>query len=379
VQIQSWLATLTLAASQCLGCERGSLGGREHATLVSASVSAKRGVAPAPSAQVRALPFAPASGPALVPDLAWAKDFKGVKTFQEKHPLGVLTAVFLPDGRRGLSSGVDGVARLWNLDTGSVDARWTGPQFQFAHAVLTKDGQRVLSAGQATEYWQLANGQAIRSLNEPEYVGATSIALAHDERRAAVSFPGQLVIWELETGTIAERVPTTGHGSVLSLAFGPDDAELALVTDLERCSLRIADGGLLSCHGFPDATGRIVSARSRARISVLASLDADFAHGATSAAPPSGALFVWDNAAAALGPAWPLNEQLNALDASDTGEIVAYGSQSAVTLWDGARRRNLARLSASGVSSVALSVGAELVLIGQGDGSVRLWKPSKPH
>ena len=380
VKLQTWLATLTLAISQCLGCERAAPGGREQATSVSASVSAKPGVAPAPSAQLQAPPLAPAAGPALVPDLAWAKDFKGVKTLSEKHPLGVLSAVFLPDGRRALSSGVDGMARLWNLDTGSVQARFSGPQFQFPHALVTKDGQRVLSTGQSTEYWQLANGQTIRSLREPENEDASAIALTHDERRAAVSFPGLLVIWELETGTIAARVPMIGHGTVFSLAFGPDDAELTLVSDLERCSLRTSGGGPLSCRGFPKVTiGNIVSAGSGARVSVLASRDVDFAHGADGTAPPSGALFLWDNATAALSPAWRLHEQPNALDASETGEVVAYGSQSAVTLWDGARRRNLARVSAADVTSVALSAGAELVLIGQGDGSVRLWKPPKPH
>ena len=107
-------------------------------------------------------------------------------------------------------------------------------------------------------------------------------------------------------------------------------------------------------------------------------LDVDFAHGVNGTGSPSGALFLWDNPAATLSPAWQLHEQPNALAASETGEVVVYGSQSAVTLWVGTRRRNLARLSAVGVSSVALSVGAELVLIGQGDGSVRLWKPSKP-
>jgi len=379
VKYQIWVATLILATSQCLGCERAAPGGREHATLASASVSAKQGVASAPPAQLPAPPLAPAPGPALVPDLAWAKDFKGVKTLSEKHPLGVLSAVFLPDGRRALSSGVDGVARLWNLDTGSVQARFSGPQFQFPHALVTKDGQRVLSTGQTTDYWQLANGQTIRSLTDPEYLGASAIALTHDERRAAVSFAGLLVIWELETGTIAAKVPMTGHGTVFSLAFGPDDAELTLVSDLERCSLRTSGGGPLSCRGFPKATGNIVSAGSGARVSVLASRDVDFAHGADGTAPPSGALFLWDNATAVLSPAWQLHEHPNALDASETGEVVVYGSRSAVTLWDGPRRRNLARVSAADVTSVALSVGAELVLIGQGDGSVRLWKPSKPH
>src|SRR5438309_924236 len=89
-------------------------------------------------------PSLPSAAPpvALVPpDRSWLGQLKGVRPFSEQHPLGVLAFAFLPDGVHAMSSGVDQVARLWDLRTGEVLSRLTGPRFKFVQVVFTHDGQ----------------------------------------------------------------------------------------------------------------------------------------------------------------------------------------------------------------------------------------------
>src|SRR5438105_481532 len=89
----------------------------------------------------------PNPGPPIAADRAWVSAFKGDRTFAEKHALGVLTVAFLPDGVSGMSSGVDDVARIWDLRTGNLSTRHAGARFKFHQVVFTHDAKRALSAG----------------------------------------------------------------------------------------------------------------------------------------------------------------------------------------------------------------------------------------
>lgn len=94
------------------------------------------------------------------------------------------------------------------------------------------------------------------------------------------------------------------------------------MTDLERCSLRTSGGGSRSCRGFPDATARILSARSEARVSALASLDVDFAHGANGGAPPPGALLVLGQCGGGVGSRVAAVRAAERARCIGTGEVV---------------------------------------------------------
>ena len=62
------------------------------------------------------------------------------------HPDGAFGAAFSPDGKFILTSGADGTARLWDVQTGNEVRRFTGHTNQVRSVVFSLDGKYILTA-----------------------------------------------------------------------------------------------------------------------------------------------------------------------------------------------------------------------------------------
>src|SRR5262249_7443703 len=79
---------------------------------------------------------------------------------REFSPHPVLRAEILPDGKRALSFGGDGVLRVWDLRTGKEVKQFKVSDGPVAHVGLTADSRRALVAGgESLCVWDVAAGQ----------------------------------------------------------------------------------------------------------------------------------------------------------------------------------------------------------------------------
>jgi WD40 repeat protein len=332
-----------------------------HPSSVS-SAAANDGASPHASPSATA--SSPGPGAAVVPDRAWVAQFKGAKVFAEKHPLGVLAVAFLPDGVHGMSSGVDEVARVWDLRTGEVSQRHSGPRFKFHQVVFTRDGKRALSASDSLAYWWVATGDVVRDLPDDESAMPSAVALSRDDRRAVVGSPGKVTIWDLESGTPSRQFAL--RGQLLSVRFTDDDRHVQMVTDLAACVADDKGDAPPTCDEFPLLeVGRIVSASTEERETLLGTRE--------------GLLFLWDHASRTAKRHWaaqrPTREVVSIDFRSDLHRALSAGD-STVKLWDVSRGTALAQLPAipKWALAVALSSDGQLGLVGSEGGTVHLWK-----
>ncbi len=176
-------------------------------------------------------------------------------------PSGVVNALaFAPDGR-GLFTVTDASSvTLWDAATGDkIVSRTTVPTEVFAIRVLTK-AKLVAIAGLrgGVELLQLRTLDKVRMLPMYEKDVQGTLALSPDEALlAAGDGSGEVRLWDVSTREL--KIALVGHTNwILSVAFSPDGATLASVSD---DSVRLWDTRTLQESGsINQRTGRLVSA-----------------------------------------------------------------------------------------------------------------------
>jgi WD40 repeat protein/DNA-binding SARP family transcriptional activator len=142
---------------------------------------------------------------------------------------GLTSVDFNPDGTKLATGGVDGMAKIWDVQTGlellSVQAHPNGNGI--TRVVFSPDGRRLATASDIpitlAKIWDATSGVEISSFSG--HTQATRIwgmAFSPDgERVATGAGEGSLKIWDAKTGQ--ELLDLVGHGSaVVSASFSPD-------------------------------------------------------------------------------------------------------------------------------------------------------------
>jgi WD40 repeat protein len=115
------------------------------------------------------------------------------------HTQDVTAAVFLPDGRRFVSAGMDGTVRLWSVPTG-VELRRLEHPGGVNDVALSPDGRQVLSAGfgdNAARLWNLIDGSELHHF-EGHTAAVLGVAFAPDGGHAlSASADGTARLWRL--------------------------------------------------------------------------------------------------------------------------------------------------------------------------------------
>jgi WD40 repeat protein len=180
------------------------------------------------------------------------------RSLHEGHDFSVTVAIYLRDGRRVVTSGIDGQVCLWDSETGAQLGRLPGTGLAAAVA-LTPDDQWVLtgSTDAAVKLWKIdevladyAAGRESAPVHrfEGHEFPVRAIAVSPDGSGAFYSGDnsGSGRLWSLADRNLPPRVLARHTQRVNAAAFTPDGARLLTAADDgDACLCDVGTGGLV--------------------------------------------------------------------------------------------------------------------------------------
>ncbi len=265
-----------------------------------------------------------------------------------------------------LATGSEEAARIWNVDTGQSVLELDGHAGLVALVAFSPDGKRLVTGGGdgTARVWDItpAGNAEVMSALEPNWI--TSVAYAPDGGTILASGDsGRAWLWDAVSG---ERLNGYG-GAGRDSALGPDANNVLLLGD--RFTLLDTWSGL-ERQSF-DVPGSDVPGTA------LNSVAIDAGGTVIAAATGRGHVDVWDAHTAALlqsglgDPAGPLDAMNGVALSPDGGHVAAISGLATAYVWDVASGRELARFQASSGQgkAIAFSPDGRLVATAGGDGA----------
>jgi WD40 repeat protein len=360
------VATVGQAAAQVLDVRTGGVVARlpHHSTVQSAHFSQDG----------RRIVTAGLDGIAKV----WVLDGKTWTLDGRSGPLlprddhGLNTAVFSPDGARVVTAGVSGTARVWDLKTSKSPLQLRNSA-ELKTAEFSPDGQRVLVAGVdgTARIWDLSHPTSKPLVLRGNSSPLNSAVFSPNGRQVATARnDSTAIVWDVRSGRAIATLlgrddPATGNENhVMTAVFSPDGKRM-LTASRDRTA-RVWD--------ISSATA-VVILRGHTLGIERAAFDRDGSHVVTSSL--DGTARVWD-ATVPDDPAVPLPRGNGTAEAtySPDGDRLVTADYDKGTLWDVRTGRRLATLRGHKPNmdvGAAFTDDAKLLVTSSNDGTARVW------
>jgi WD40 repeat protein len=154
------------------------------------------------------------------------------------HGSSVFSIAYSPDGTKMLSGDGDGTLFLWDVATGEIERELVAHKNDIVGMAFLPDGRRAISGEDAWELpgelvvWDLETGESIHRfglLNE-QVEGVRAVAVSPDGRTALVGYGSDsalathpAALWDMETGELVRFLGGTDQ-SINGVAITPDGA-----------------------------------------------------------------------------------------------------------------------------------------------------------
>ncbi len=281
------------------------------------------------------------------------------------HTDSVKTAMFSPDDNTILTASKDGTARLWDVATKQEVVLLTGHDGSIEHATFSSNGQQIITASDdnTARIWNVVDGETLLVLKGHEQ-GVEYASFSNDGKQVVTtSWDNTARLWEVETGK--ETVVLVGHENVVEhAAFSPDDQHIVTASW--------------------DNTARVWNVETGEEVLVLTGHRNGVAYAAFSPDDEYIVTTSWDNSVrlwnAKNGEAvWMRKHQAGIHHAafSPDGQIIVTGSNdSTARLWETATGKPIKTLQGheGNVWQVEFSPDGKLVISASWDNSVRVWE-----
>ena len=95
-----------------------------------------------------------------------AKTHRELMTLPGDPSLQVAAVAYAPDGRRIVTSGADGTAEIWDVNTGKLLQTLAGHKADISTVSFSSSGDRILTGSydQSAKIWDAASGKELLSL-----------------------------------------------------------------------------------------------------------------------------------------------------------------------------------------------------------------------
>jgi WD40 repeat protein len=276
----------------------------------------------------------------------------------------VKVIAFSPDGTKVLTGDAEGIARLWNMETGEPIGLPMKHDLQIAALAFRPDG-KVVATGSWDSTARLWDAETGEPVGHPMTHENSIVALAFrpDGKVIATgSWDNTARLWDAETGKLL-GAPLKHEETVNALAFRPDGKVIATVSDDN--SARLWDPNTTRVIGLPMKHKNAIKAIAftpDSRVFATASED--------------NTARLWDaNTAKPIGRPLKHEGPIDAVAFSPNGRVVATGARdSTARLWraDSGESIGTTMSHLNSVFTLAFSGNSKTLLTGSVDGA-RLW------
>ncbi len=199
-------------------------------------------------------------------DLASGKCLRVIEDETDDNDNDVFSSDVNPTGTRVLSGHRNGDVRLWNLETGDLEATLKGHLDHVRSIQITPDGQCAVSGStdKTVKLWDLESGTCIGTLEGHRSGQQLRVAISPDGFLiASTGFTdGTVRIWDWKSGTCLQVIEDDWSGfTPTSVTFSPDG--LRLIVGIGDDDGRIYIYRLTTAHPAPppEPTRRYVNAK----------------------------------------------------------------------------------------------------------------------
>jgi len=279
----------------------------------------------------------------------------------------VTSVAFSPAGDRVVTASNDGTARVWDVGTGKQIAQLDGDGGRVFSAAISPAGVRVVTASNdgTARVWDVGTGKPIAELRGHVGVRSAAFNLAGN-RVVTVSFDAR--VWDVGTGKqlfAPSGSLNSAGGPVISAAFSP--AGDRVVTAVSDGTARVWDaetgkqlfplrghGGLVTSASFSPAGNRIVTASNDGTARVWdAGTGKEVVTLSRHAVPVRSAAFNW------------AGDRVVTASSDGTARVWDVGTGKPITILGGHR---------GPVTTAAFNRAGDRVVTASSDGTARVWE-----